>query len=380
MEKKNLRIVFMGTPEFAVGSLQRLVENGYNVVAVVTQPDKPVGRHASVLRPSPVKEYALAHGLPVLQPLKMKDEHFLEQLRSYNADLQVVVAFRMLPEVVWAMPRFGTFNVHAALLPDYRGAAPINWAVINGETLTGVTTFFLDHDIDTGRIIAQRQFPIPDDADVEYVYDGLMQLGAQLCTHTVDLVLSTDGDVPSQPQQESDAHHAAPKIFKETCAIDFTLPAKRIYDFVRGLSPAPGAWCLLTPRDANAPAQVLKIYKTAKTHEPSAGGALVSSAPDHKAANTGEPSAGGALVSSAPDYKAAGGALVSSAPDYKAANTHDQPTRVEVGTLKAENRRLFVATADEWLEIVELQPAGKKRMAARDYLNGFQHPEHFLLK
>ena len=143
MEKKNLRIVFMGTPEFAVGSLQRLVENGYNIVAVVTQPDKPVGRHGSVLRPSPVKEYALAHGLPVLQPLKMKDEHFLEELRSYNADLQVVVAFRMLPEVVWAMPRFGTFNVHAALLPDYRGAAPINWAVINGETLTGVTTFFL---------------------------------------------------------------------------------------------------------------------------------------------------------------------------------------------------------------------------------------------
>lgn len=387
MEKKNLRIVFMGTPEFAVGSLQRLVENGYNVVAVVTQPDKPVGRHASVLRPSPVKEYALAHGLPVLQPVKMKDEQFLEELRSYNADLQVVVAFRMLPEVVWAMPRFGTFNVHAALLPDYRGAAPINWAVINGETLTGVTTFFLDHDIDTGRIIAQRQFPIPDDADVEYVYDGLMQLGAQLCTHTVDLVLSTDGDVPSQPQQESDAHHAAPKIFKETCAIDFSLTAKRIYDFVRGLSPAPGAWCLLTPRDANAPAQVLKIYKTAKTGEPSAGGALVSSAPDHKAANTGEPSAGGVLVSSAPDHNAAntdesaaGGALVSSAPDHKAANTHDQPTRVEVGTLKAENRRLFVATVDEWLEIVELQPAGKKRMAARDYLNGFQHPEHFLLK
>ena len=198
MEKKDLRIVFMGTPEFAVGSLQRLVENGYNVVAVVTQPDKPVGRHASVLRPSPVKEYALAHNLPVLQPVKMKDEQFLEELRSFNADLQVVVAFRMLPEVVWAMPRFGTFNVHAALLPDYRGAAPINWAVINGETRTGVTTFFLDHDIDTGRIIAQREFPIPDDADVEYVYDGLMQLGATLCTDTVDLVLSTDGDVPSQ--------------------------------------------------------------------------------------------------------------------------------------------------------------------------------------
>lgn len=345
MEKKDLRIVFMGTPEFAVGSLQRLVENGYNVVAVVTQPDKPVGRHGSVLRHSPVKEYALAHNLPVLQPVKMKDEQFLEELRSYNADLQVVVAFRMLPEVVWAMPRFGTFNVHAALLPDYRGAAPINWTVINGETRTGVTTFFLDHDIDTGRIIAQREFPIPDDADVEYVYDGLMVLGAELCTDTVDLVLSTDGDVPSQPQQESEAHHGAPKIFKETCAIDFSLSAKRIYDFVRGLSPVPGAWCMLTPRDAQAKAQVLKVYKAAKTGESVAGGALVSSAPDYKAAKTGESSNG-----------------------------------VEVGTLKAENRRLLVATVDEWLELVELQPAGKKRMAARDYLNGFQHPEDFLLK
>ena len=363
----------MGTPEFAVESLKSLVEGGYNVVAVVTQPDKPVGRHQDTLQPSQVKQYALSQGLPVLQPVKMKDPEFVEQLRSYQADLQVVVAFRMLPEVVWDMPRFGTFNVHAALLPQYRGAAPINWAVINGETETGVTTFFLDHDIDTGRIIAQRQFPIPDDADVEYVYDALMQLGAQLCTDTVDLVLSTDGNAPSQPQQDSDAHHAAPKIFKETCAIDFTLPAKRIYDFVRGLSPVPGAWCMLTPRDANAPAQVLKIYKTAKTGEPSAGGALVSSAPDYKAA-------GGALVSSAPDHKAVGGALVSSAPDYKAAKTDDQPTGVEVGTLKAENRRLFVATVDEWLEIVELQPAGKKRMAARDFLNGFQHPEHFLLK
>lgn len=345
MEKKDLRIVFMGTPEFAVGSLQRLVENGYNVVAVVTQPDKPVGRHGSVLRHSPVKEYALAHNLPVLQPVKMKDEQFLEELRSYNADLQVVVAFRMLPEVVWAMPRFGTFNVHAALLPDYRGAAPINWAVINGETRTGVTTFFLDHDIDTGRIIAQREFPIPDDADVEYVYDGLMQLGAKLCTDTVDLVLSTDGDVPSQPQQESEAHHGAPKIFKDTCAIDFSLSAKRIYDFVRGLSPVPGAWCMLTPRNTNAPAQVLKIYKVAKTGESSTGGALVSSAPVNKDAKTG-----------------------------------DSCNGVEVGSLKAENRRLLVATVDEWLELVELQPAGKKRMAARDYLNGFQHPEDFLLK
>ena len=177
MRKEDLRIVFMGTPEFAVPTLQALVENNYNVVAVVTQPDKPVGRHQTEMQPSEVKKYALEHNLPVLQPVKMKDPEFVEQLRSYNANLQVVVAFRMLPEVVWDMPEYGTFNVHAALLPQYRGAAPINWAVIHGETQTGVTTFFLDHDIDTGRIIMQKPFDIPEEADVEYVYDGLMHLG-----------------------------------------------------------------------------------------------------------------------------------------------------------------------------------------------------------
>ena len=156
MDKKDLRIIFMGTPEFAVGSLKKLVENGYNVVAVVTQPDKPVGRHHDTLRPSAVKVFATEHGIPVLQPVKMKDQSFVEELQSYHADLQIVVAFRMLPEVVWAMPRFGTFNIHAALLPQYRGAAPINWAVISGETLTGVTTFFLDRNIDTGRIIMKK--------------------------------------------------------------------------------------------------------------------------------------------------------------------------------------------------------------------------------
>lgn len=322
MEKKDLRIVFMGTPDFAVGSLKRLVENGYNVVAVVTQPDKPVGRHGSVLRASAVKEYALEHGLPVLQPVKMKDEAFLEELRGYDADLQVVVAFRMLPEVVWAMPRFGTFNVHAALLPQYRGAAPINWAVINGETVTGVTTFFLDHDIDTGKIIMQREFPIPDDADVEYVYDGLMELGAGICQDTVDLVIEKDGDVPAQPQREDLPLHAAPKIFKETCEIDWTLPAKRVYDFVRGLSPYPGTWTTLSPRgeaEGKNAASVLKVFRTAKTNVATGGAAP--------------------------------------------------------GTLKAEHGRLLVATGDEWLEIVELQAAGKKRMAARDFLNGFKNVE-----
>lgn len=324
MEKKDLRIIFMGTPEFAVGSLKCLVENGYNVVAVVTQPDKPVGRHGSVLRASAVKEYALSKGLPVLQPVKMKDLEFVEQLASYKADLQAVVAFRMLPEVVWAMPRFGTFNVHAALLPQYRGAAPINWAVINGETKTGVTTFFLDHDIDTGRIIMQREFPIPDDADVEYVYDGLMNLGAEICRDTVDLVISTDGNVPSQPQDNDVELHAAPKIFKETCEIDWQEPAKKIYDFVRGLSPYPGTWTTLASKDSSdGAASVLKIFKTKKT-----------------------------------------------------GNT----CNAEPGTLKAEHGVLFVATADEWLEIDELQAVGKKRMPARDFLNGFKHAEDFVVR
>ena len=170
MEKKDLRVVFMGTPEFAVETLKALVEGGYNVVAVVTQPDKPVGRHQDTLQPSQVKQYAVEKGMPVLQPVKMKDPDFVEQLRAYKADLQVVVAFRMLPKVVWDMPRFGTFNVHAALLPQYRGAAPINWAIINGEKQTGVTTFFLDHDIDTGRIIMQEPFEIKDDYNAEDVY------------------------------------------------------------------------------------------------------------------------------------------------------------------------------------------------------------------
>ena len=186
MRKEDLRIVFMGTPEFAVETLQALVENEYNVVAVVTQPDKPVGRHGSVLQAPAVKQYALSKGLPVLQPEKMKDPVFIEELRSFNANLQVVVAFRMLPEVVWGMPEYGTFNVHAALLPQYRGAAPINWAVINGERQTGVTTFFLDHDIDTGRIIMQLPFDIADDYDVEDVYNGLMRQGAAICLKTLD--------------------------------------------------------------------------------------------------------------------------------------------------------------------------------------------------
>ena len=320
INKEDLRIVFMGTPEFAVETLKALVEGGYNVVAVVTQPDKPVGRHGSVLRAPAVKEYALSKGLPVLQPEKMKDEAFLSELRAYKADLQVVVAFRMLPEVVWAMPRFGTFNVHAALLPLYRGAAPINWAIINGETKTGVTTFFLDHDIDTGRIIMQKEFPIPDNADVEYVYDGLMKLGAGIAIETIEKILAGDGKVESMPQvvsTECELPHA-PKIFKETCQINWNQPAKRIYDFVRGLSPVPAAWTMLH-EESGETGVMMKVYQTAKTGKP----------------------VGTALP----------------------------------GTIQKAQNCLLVATADEWIELRSIQLAGKKRMEVRDFLNGFHNIE-----
>ena len=299
----------MGTPEFAVETLSRLVEGGYDVVAVVTQPDKPVGRHGSVLQAPPVKQYALEHSIPVLQPEKMKHPDFLKQLRSYEADLQVVVAFRMLPEVVWAMPRYGTFNVHAALLPQYRGAAPINWAIINGETETGVTTFFLDHDIDTGRIILQRPFPIPDDADVEYVYEGLMRLGAQAAIDTVDMIIKNDGKVEAQEQSTLDICPLlpAPKLFKDTCKIDWNQPAKRVYDFIRGLSPYPGAWC--------SEHGGLKVYKTQKT---------------------------------------------------------DRPANGAPGEWQVEGKHLYVNCADNQLELLILQQNGKKRMEASAFVNGLR--------
>ena len=332
----------MGTPEFAVESLKSLVEGGYNVVAVVTQPDKPVGRHQDTLQPSQVKQYALSKGLPVLQPVKMKDPEFVEQLRSYQADLQVVVAFRMLPEVVWDMPRFGTFNVHAALLPQYRGAAPINWAVINGETETGVTTFFLDHDIDTGRIIMQKPFAIPDDADVEYVYDGLMHLGAEIAVETIDRLIASDGNIDSMPQDEmittDTVLHSAPKIFKDTCHIDFNQPAKKVYDFIRGLSPYPGAWTEIQKEGGKA--QVLKVFKTSKTGKAVAG----------SSANAD--------------------AVENAAPSENAASS-------VVGTLRVEGKSLQIACADEWLQLDTIQISGKKRMEARDFLNGMRDIEQY---
>lgn len=321
MTKQDLKIVFMGTPDFAVSTLDRLVNERFNVVAVVTQPDKPVGRHQNVSQPSAVKRYAIEHGIPVLQPARMKDAEFISELATYKADIQVVVAFRMLPEIVWSMPPCGTFNVHAALLPQYRGAAPINWAIINGETQTGVTTFFLDHGIDTGRIILQKRFDIPDDADAEYVYDGLAALGADIAVDTLHRVIDSGGRIASTPQDQwaKDSCHTggqpkpAPKIFKDTCRARWDQSAKRVYDFIRGLSPYPTAWTTLR-QDSTDKAIALKIFKALKTGVTAAG--------------------------------------------------H------EPGSVRVERHRLLVACADEWLELTELQLAGKRRMRASDFLNG----------
>jgi len=249
MTKSDLRIVYLGTPEFATASLKALVEGGYNVVAVVTMPDKPAGR-GHQLQFSDVKQYALSVGLPVLQPEKLKDEAFIEELRSYHADLQIVVAFRMLPEVVWAMPRLGTFNLHASLLPQYRGAAPINRAVMNGDSETGATTFMLKHEIDTGNMILQERIPIGADENVGSVHDRLMALGTGLVIRTVDLIIDCENKgipVPTTPQPEVEELRPAPKIFKEDCEIPFeTLTARQVHNFVRGLSPYPAAWANLT--------------------------------------------------------------------------------------------------------------------------------------
>ncbi|MDH6342890.1 methionyl-tRNA formyltransferase [Parabacteroides sp. PFB2-12] len=320
MKKENLRIVYMGTPEFAVESLRALVEGGYNVVGVVTMPDKPIGRHGSVLQSSAVKQYAESVGLPVLQPVKLKDEGFLADLRALQADLQIVVAFRMLPEVVWNMPRFGTFNLHGSLLPQYRGAAPINWAIINGETETGVTTFFLTHEIDTGKIIKQAKIPVQDSDNVGDIHDKLMALGAGLVVETVDLLLNDAIDAIPQETFYTDPAtlRPAPKLDKEVCRIDWNQPLKRIYDFIRGLSPYPAAWAELVPAEGKP--QALKIYETEK------------------------------IVKAHTD---------------------------EIGTILSDGKSYIdVAVSGGYLRLLSLQLAGKKRMNARDFLNGFKQINH----
>lgn len=323
MDKKDLRIVYMGTPEFAVESLKRLVEGGYNIVGVITMPDKPMGRHGSVLQPSPVKQYAVSQGLKVLQPEKLKNEEFVAELRSLNADLQIVVAFRMLPEVVWSMPRLGTFNLHASLLPQYRGAAPINWAVINGDTETGITTFFLKHEIDTGEIIDQVRVPIADTDNVEVVYERLMRLGGDLVLKTVDAIL--EGSVKTIPQEELaqvGELRSAPKIFKETCRIDWTIGVKRIYDFVRGLSPYPAAWTELYQEGTDP--VMLKIFETEKLFC---------------------------------EHSLAPGTIVTDCKTY-----------------------FKIASSDGYVNVLSLQLAGKKRMEINDFLRGYRHTEKAYVK
>ena len=316
--KESLRIVYMGTPDFAVESLRCLVEGGYNVVGVVTGPDKPVGRHGSVLQPTPVKQYAVEKGLRVLQPERLKDETFIEELRSLQADLQIVVAFRMLPEVVWAMPRLGTFNLHASLLPQYRGAAPINWAVINGDQETGVTTFFLKHEIDTGAVIRQVRVPISDTDCVGDVHDRLMLLGGAVVCDTVDDIIDGTAEATPQEQMITEELRPAPKIFKDTCRIEWARPAKKVYDFIRGLSPYPAAWTMLVAPDGTE--MVVKVY----------GASLVEG---HR-------------------------------------------TDVECGTIKTDGKNyLHVATSEGMLALHTLQLAGKKRMGVEDFLRGFRLAE-----
>ena len=264
MVSTSLRIVYMGTPEFAVAGLRALVENGYHVVAVVTMPDKPAGRGHKVQQ-SPVKQYALSVGLPVLQPERLKGETFLAELRSYRADLQIVTAFRMLPDVVWSMPRLGTFNLHASLLPQYRGAAPINWAIINGDKETGCTTFMLRHDIDTGDILLQERTPIGEEEDAGSLHDRLMAMSIGLTLRTTQLIEECDRQgipVPTTRQETTNALLPAPKLFKDNCRIDFKKTATEVVNFVRGLSPYPAAWCDLTIR--GQPYEKVKVFRVSK--------------------------------------------------------------------------------------------------------------------
>jgi methionyl-tRNA formyltransferase len=300
-----LKILFMGTPEFAVPSLDILVKNNLDIVAVVTAPDKPQGRGQKIVY-SPVKTSALQHSIPVLQPLNLKAPEFLDELKSFQANLQVVVAFRMLPEVVWRMPRLGTFNLHASLLPQYRGAAPINWAIINGESETGVTTFFLRHDIDTGSIIFQEKEPIQKDDDAGSLSERLMNRGAALVLKTVQAIQS--GEYASIPQPDGAVIKHAPKIFKETCEIQWNQTSEEIRNFVRGLSPHPSAWTTVGNK-------FYKIFKTSVT---------------------------------------------------------DKNENLQMpGEFITDNKNfLYFKTKDGWIAIDELQPEGKKRMTIRDFFRG----------
>lgn len=314
MDKKDLKIVFFGTPEFAVASLDALVSNGYNIKAVVTMPDKVAGRGHKLIQ-SDVKKYALEKGLPLLQPEKLKSPEFVDALREIDADLFIVIAFRMLPEVVWSMPRLGTFNLHGSLLPKYRGAAPINRAIMNGETETGITTFFLKHEIDTGDMIEQRRIEITPEDNAGTIHDRLMEIGAECVVHTVESII--DGTLKTEPQPEGE-FIPAPKIFKEDCKIDWNKSATEIFNHIRGLSPYPAAWCKM--QDINGKEIDVKIFE---------------------------------------------------------AKPLNLESKEETGSVRISDKKLFVASGNGWLEILSLQPAGKKRMEASAFLLGY-HPAKFL--
>ncbi|MDO4781625.1 MAG: methionyl-tRNA formyltransferase [Capnocytophaga felis] len=309
---KNLRIIFMGTPDFALESLKQLVENEYNVVGVVTIPDKNVGR-GQKLQSSPVKIYAEKNQIPVFQPTNLKNEDFVNSLKELNPDLQIVVAFRMLPKVVWQLPKYGTFNLHASLLPNYRGSAPINWAIINGEQKTGVTTFFIDEKIDTGAIILQSETVISERETAGSLHDKLMIQGAELVLKTVDEIEKGNHKVRKQPM--NDVFAEAPKIFKETCRINWEKEGIAIERLIRGMSPYPTAWTILLHKGEE---MNIKIYDATFQKE------------SHSLLN---------------------------------------------GKIKIQNRQIYVAVKEGFVNLLELQIPGKKRMKASDLLNGFSFDE-----
>ncbi|WP_010231615.1 methionyl-tRNA formyltransferase [Gillisia marina] len=306
---RDLRIVFMGTPEFAVITLKYIIEAKYNVVGVITAPDRPAGRGRK-LQQSAVKEFAVANNLTVLQPTNLKSPEFLEALKSLKPNLQVVVAFRMLPKVVWQLPEFGTFNLHASLLPQYRGAAPINWAIINGETLTGASTFFIDEKIDTGAMILQKETPIEQNDTVGSLHDKLMTLGAALVIETLDLI--KDDKVKTISQKESEDLKDAPKLTKENTRIDWTLSATRIYNFIRGLNPYPAAWTVITNGEQELNAKLYDVEILEESHNK------------------------------------------------------------ELGKISVDNNKLKVAVKNGYILVNEIQLPGKRKMKTKELLNGYQ--------
>ena len=363
------RIVFMGTPEFAVASLDALVKARYRVVGVVTVADKPSGRGMQV-HESAVKRYAEEHGIPVLQPVKLKDPAFLEALAAWKADLFVVVAFRMLPEEVWSMPKLGTFNLHAALLPQYRGAAPINWAVINGERITGVTTFMIDKDIDTGGIILRHECRIGPDDTAGDVHDRLMKIGAGLVVETAEGLIQRNVETRVQRSfiQGSEVLHPAPKLTRENTRIDWSRSARSIRNLVRGLSPYPSAWTTLVAPDGTS--LELKVFAVAEVPASAAGAGTPLALPENAAFAKGRAKSESLATSAGvetPLELPEGGIRQRSL--FAGAPTSGAP-----GTLFVEAGRMFVACGDGAVELLEIQPAGKKRMAAADFLRGWRTP------